>query len=235
MMNKNTYIQLDLKKAVRVTYANNSKRRDGPTWGLTGIIRGDRDKKFKSNFIEMYGKGVTLSPTLKKSKIFENKDKDSNPFVEKDKKLALSKNPIKEGSIIDNWEVVIWCKEDFIDNNEDEIGVLELTYFDELPDGATWNNHVPSNIFFQILLNKKEFIKIKKAILSGHKPKKNENIDNNIFLDNNFIYNKFEIEFDLDKKLKITMGYNVDTGKRILKSKETIIGYESDILSFKFS
>ena len=31
------------------------------------------------------------------------------------------------------------------------------------------------------------------------------------------------------------MGYNVDTGKRILKGKETIIGYESDILSFKFS
>ena len=233
-MNKNAYIQLNLKKASRVTYANNSKRRNGPTYELTGTIGGDRDKNTKYNFIEMYGRGITLSPTLKKSHIFENKDKDLNPLVEKDEKLALSKNPIKEGSIIDNWEVVIWCKEDFVDNDVDETGVFELTYFDELPDGATWRNYIPSNIYFEILLNKKEFIKIKKAILSGHKPKKNEDIDNNIFLDNNFIYNKFEIEFDLDKKLKITMGYNVDTGKRILKGKKTIIGYESDILSFKF-
>ena len=232
-MHKTTYIQLDLKKAGRVTYANNSKRRDGPGWGLTGIIRGDRDKKFKSNFIEMYGKGVTLSPTLKKSQIFENKDKDSNPFVEKDEKLALSKNPIKEGSIINNWEVVIWCKEDFVDNDADEIGVFELTYFDELPDGATWRNFIPSNIYFEILLNKKELIKIKKAILDGQKPKKNEDIDNNIFLDNSFIYNKFEIELDPEKKIESTMGYNVDTGKRISKSKKTIIGYEFDILSFK--
>ena len=233
-MHKTTYIQLDLKKAGRVTYANNSDRRNGPTYGLTGTIGGDRDKNFKYNFIEMYGRGLNLSSTLKKSYIFKNKDKDLNPFVERDEKLALSKNPIKEGSIINNWEVVIWCKEDFVDNDVDETGVFELTYFDELPDGAAWDSYVPSNIYFEVLLNKKKFIKIKNAILDGHKPKKNEDIDNNIFLNNNFIYNKFEIEFDLDKKLKITMGYNVDTGKRILKGKKTIIGYESDILSFKF-
>jgi hypothetical protein len=129
--------------------------------------------------------------------------------------------------------VVIWCKEDFVDNDVDETGVFELTYFDELPDGATWRNYIPSNIYFEILLNKKEFIKIKKAILSGHKPKKNEDIDNNIFLDNNFIYNKFEIELDPEKKIEFTMGYNVDTGKKISKSKKTIIGYQFDILSFK--
>jgi len=232
-MNKNAYIQLNLKKASRVTYANNSKRRNGPTYELTGTIGGDRDKNTKYNFIEMYGRGITLSPTLKKSYIFKNKDKDLNPLVEKEEKLALSKNPIKEGSIIDNWEVVIWCKEDFVDNDVDETGVFELTYFDELPDGATWRNYIPSNIYFEILLNKKEFIKIKKAILSGHKPKKNEDIDNNIFLDNNFIYNKFEIELDPEKKIESTMGYNVDTGKRISKSKETIIGYQFDILSFE--
>ena len=43
-MNKNAYIQLNLKKASRVTYANNSKRRNGPTYELTGTIGGDRDK-----------------------------------------------------------------------------------------------------------------------------------------------------------------------------------------------
>ena len=37
-MHKTTYIQLDLKKAGSVTYANNSERRDGPTFGLTGVI-----------------------------------------------------------------------------------------------------------------------------------------------------------------------------------------------------
>ena len=233
-MHKTTYIQLDLKKAGRVTYANNSDRRNGPTYGLTGTIGGDRDKNFKYNFIEMYGRGLNLSSTLKKSYIFKNKDKDLNPFVERDEKLALSKNPIKEGSIINNWEVVIWCKEDFVDNNVDEIGIFELKYFDELPDGATWRNYIPSNIYFEILLNKKEFIKIKKAILDGQKPKKNEDIDNNIFLDNSFIYNKFEIELDPDKKIESVMSYNVDNGKKISNSKKIIIGYDFDILSFKF-
>ena len=70
-MNKNAYIQLNLKKASRVTYANNSKRRNGPTYELTGTIGGDRDKNTKYNFIEMYGRGITLSRTLKKVIFFK--------------------------------------------------------------------------------------------------------------------------------------------------------------------
>ena len=77
-MNKKNPQKLNLKKASRVTYANNSKRRNGPTYELTGTIGMEmRDKNTKYNFIEMYGRGITLSPTLKKSHIFENKDKDS--------------------------------------------------------------------------------------------------------------------------------------------------------------
>ena len=41
------------------------------------------------------------------------------------------------------------------------------------------------------------------------------------------------IELDPEKKIESTMGYNVDTGKKISKSKKTIIGYQFDILSFK--
>ena len=46
-------------------------------------------------------------------------------------------------------------------------------------------------------------------------------------------FDKIKVEFDPDNRAPITMGYNVDTGKRIPKNKETNIGYTFSIDNFE--
>ena len=89
-----------------------------------------------------------------------------------------------------------------------------------------YNKHVFSYI---------KFFELKKSILEDRKPKKNEDIENNIFSKNKFIFNKLKFDFDPDDRVNSTMGYNIDTGKSLPKNKETIIGYSFNILSFKFT
>ena len=56
----------NIKKADRVTYAHNSERRNGPSFEFFET----KKKSFKYNFIEVYGKGISFSPILKKKQYF---------------------------------------------------------------------------------------------------------------------------------------------------------------------
>ena len=232
-MSPNNYLNINLKKTSRVTYANDSERR-GPGGNILPISSSDENiKNFKYNFIEIVGKGINLSPVLKKTSIFKNKDKNQNPFVKTEEKLDLKKNKTKKGTIIDNWEIVFWNIDDFKKYNNSETGEFELNYFNELPIGDTWEYNIPSNLSFEILLNSKEFNLIKKAIIGERKLGKNEEVDNNKFPHDKLIFNKFRVEFDPDNRAPSTMGYNVNTGKRIPKNKETNIGYTFFIDNFE--
>ena len=60
-----------------------------------------------------------------------------------------------------------------------------------------------------------------------------EEIDFNKFPHDKLMFKKLRVEFDPDNRLPSIMGYNVDTGKRISKNKETNIGYIFSIDNFK--
>ena len=232
-MNPINYVNIDFKKTTRITYANDSERR-GPDGFILPISSSDESiKSFKYNFIEIVGKGINLSPVLKKTSIFKNKYKNQNPFVKKDEKVDLKKNKIKKGTIIDNWTIVFWNIYDFRKYNNSEKGEFELNYFNELPIDDTWEFNIPSNLSFEILLNSKEFNLIRKAIIGDRKLGKNEEIDFNKFPHDKLMFKKLRVEFDPDNRVPSTMGYNVDTGKRISKNKETNIGYIFSIDNFK--
>ena len=247
---KKAYIRLNLKKSDGVTYAHNSERRNGPSFEFFET----KKKNFKYNFIEVRGKGISFSPILKKSNIFKNKNQKLNPHVKKNEKSIISKNPTKKGSIIDNWQLVFWCKEDFSEKHGN--GGFELIYFNELPIGDTWDCYLPSEVSFEILINKETFRKIHKGIMIKYyssseyenlivNNKKDSEIqkyleqkkeyEGNPFKNNSFKPNKLEIEFDTDDRGKMLMGYDPNTGKRLKKSEKTILGYNFSILSLNLN
>jgi|TARA_B100001094_G_scaffold217525_1_gene211604 hypothetical protein len=232
-MSPKNYLNIDLKKTSRVTYANDSERREPvgltlPTFSSNKII-----KSFKYNFIEILGKGINLSPVLNKTSIFKNKDKNQNPFVKTEEKLDIKKNKTKKGTIIDNWEIVFWNINDFKKYNNSETGEFELKYFNELTYGDIWEYNIFSHLSFEIFLNSKKFNLIKKAIIGERRLGKDEEVNNYKFPNDKLMFKKFRVEFDPDNRGPITMGYNVDTGKRIPKNKETIIGYIFSIDNFE--
>ncbi len=92
-----------------------------------------------------------------------------------------------------------------------------------------------SKINLAIMMDKTNFENIKKGILNGRKPEKNIDIEGNPFKNNSFKPNKLEIEFDTDDRGKMLMGYDPNTGKRLKKSEETILGYNFSILSLNLN
>ncbi len=215
---KKTYFELNLKNFDRAQYCYDSERNNvGSSFEWGEILW---DKKFKYNFIEIYGKGLKFSPILKQISLFKNKNKKNNPFILKNKKPLTFNHKI--GSLIDVWELVIWCSEDFkkINKNNDK-GKIKLYYFTDEP-GEYYHNELDkefydfwkdmssdyekspryfsstSKINLAIMMDKTNFENIKKGILNGRKPKKNTNISGNPFNNKLLNFSKIKFEFDPD-------------------------------------
>jgi hypothetical protein len=236
---KKTHFKLNLMKSEIVRYAHKSERRDCPSfmWNEPGI------KKSKYDFIEILGKGVSFSPSLKNSTIFKNKNQLHNSFLKKKQK---SKYPIKYkmGEIIDIWELEIWCADDFPKKGKNDKGILEVHYFSEEPwddeDISKFASYFQSTskINIEIIVDKKTFEKLnKKIMLEYYSSSEFENIvlNNKKISKKNREYeiksfnksyglNKLEIEFDPDE-----IGVMRQNDK-----EESIWGYSFSINNFLF-
>ena len=191
-----TYVEINLKGIELVRYSYDSDRRN-PSFEWAHI---PSKKKFKYNFIEIYGFGLEFSPTLGKISLFKNKNKKKNPFILKNKK-PMNLLTHKTGSMINIWGLVIWCTEDFkkINKNPDN-GNMEVCYFSEeafpyyekdeihQEEYEHWMNtrtnhpyyfNSSSKVEFEIMMDKVNFESIKKCILDGRKPKKNVDLEGN--------------------------------------------------------
>ena len=245
---KKTYVELNLKKIDLARYSHDSERRNPSFEWVTNI----KDKKFKYNFIEIYGTSLKFSPILKQISLFKNKNKKDNPYILKNKKPMYLLNH-KTGSLIDIWGLVIWCSEDFkkINKNNDK-GNLELYYFSEEPFPyyekdeiyrEEYEQHInspkyypkyfysTSKINLQIMMDKINFENIKKGILNGRKPEKNIDIEGNPFINNLLNFNKIKVEFDPDDRGNMVIGHDVNTGKKYPNKKEIIYGYTLEVNS----
>jgi len=238
------YFELKLKNFDRATYSYKSERRQ-----LEEHFEcGEGLKNKKQNFIEIYGKGLKFSSTLKKNSLFKNKNYKKNPFIITGKKPLTINH--KTGSFIDAWELLIWCFDDFkkINKNHDK-GRIELFYFTEeeeeyynqkldKEDYDFWKDlsknyekypryfSSTSKIKLGIMMNKKDFENIKKGILNRRKPKKNDGIKGNPLKNKLLNFSKIKFEFDLNNKKKIFL-----LGKNGKKVSEGII-FEIKNLSF---
>ena len=237
-MNK-SFIELNLKKIDLTTYSYDSERRNP---SFLGDIE---DKKFKYNFIEIYGSSLEISPNLKKGLLFKNKNRKNNPWILKNKKPMLLLNH-KIGSLISNWELVIWSSRDFKKfNKNNDKGCFEVYYFSEEPFPyyekdeirEEYEDHINSplkypNIFYstsrieiEIMMDKTNFENIKKGILNGRKQEKNIDIEGDPFISNLLNFEKIKVEFDSDDRSNMTIDFDINTHKKIPNKKKIIYGY----------
>ena len=212
---KKNYFKLNLTKPEMVRYAPNSQRRPGPDFEWARSSK----KNPKYDFIEIYGKGISFSSSLKNSTIFKNKNQLHNSFLENNQK---SKYPIKhkKGEIIDIWQLVIWCAEDFPERDKNDKGIMEVNYFSQEPWGddedlSLWSSYFQStsNIDIEIIVDKKTFRDLKQKIMVEYYSssefediilnnkkisKKDKEYEGNPFKKKSSKPNKLEIEFDPD-------------------------------------
>lgn len=240
-----SYVEINLKNIELARYSYDSERRN-PSFEWAHI----QNKKFKFNFIEIYGVGLELSPTLSEISLFKNKNKQKNPFILKNKK-PMNLLTHKTGSIIDIWELVIWCSEDYkkVNKNHDN-GNMEVYYFSEeafpyyekdkihQEEYEQWFNtgmNYPyyfnsySKVQFEIMMDKVNFESIKKCILDGRKPKKNVDLEGNLQISKSLNFNKIKVEFNPNNKTPSTIDYDVNTNKKFSNNKKIIYSYQFDI------
>lgn len=237
---KKTSLKINLKNPERVIYAPNSQRLPGPDFEW---VRSSK-KNPKYDFIEILGKEISLSSSLKNSTIFKNKDQLLNSFLEKNKK---SKYPIKhkKGEIIDIWVLVIWCADDFPKRDKKDKGIIVVNYYSDEPrDDDPITDDYPSyfkstsKINIEIIVDKKTFRNLRQKIMVEYYSssefediivnnkkisKKDREYEGNPFKKKSFKPNILTIEFDPDYRGIMRQG----------DKDESIWGYDFLINNFR--
>ncbi len=169
----------------------------------------DRFRDIKFSLIEMYGRGISLSTKLKQGKLFKNRKQSLNGFLSKNEKSRYTLKS-KEGDFINCWELVIWSKDEIkkqIKTNYGDDGSVTVYYFSEEPmEEILTKDNLPSfscstsKIAIDILVDKKDFNEIKKAILKGrNETKQKEYFFGNLTNVESFDISKIEFKIDIKK------------------------------------